>query len=87
MIHTDPTHGHVTAWDDDGQILATVLDMGGTCAVDSLTHMMTPEQAIQYAHAVLRWALAKQRKQREEKYGPSYAVDGILPAELVGGQP
>ena len=64
-IHVDPTHGHITARDENGQVLATVMDMGATCAVDATVPYLTPDQAYEYAHAVFHWAAAKRRQARE----------------------
>lgn len=62
-IYTDH-RGHLVAQDDDGQVLATVLDMGDTCAVDALVPELTPDQAYEYAHAIFRWAAGKRRAAR-----------------------
>lgn len=63
-IYVDPKFGHVTAYDDEGRVLATVVDMGPTCAVDSLILSLTPDQAYEYAHAVFKWAATKRRAAR-----------------------
>lgn len=69
--HVDPSTGHVTIRDTDGTVIATLLDMGGSCAVDATVSMLTPDQAYEYGTAVLRWACQKRRQQRARQGGGS----------------
>jgi hypothetical protein len=66
---TTENRGHVTIRDDNGAVIATVLDMGGTCAIHSEIGDYTPDQAYDLGCAVLQWACRKRVEARGGRRG------------------